>query len=79
MDREIDPAFESLLLEGGVGEDVVKVLKEQKVVSLRIFRAMKEDHSKTAPVQWYACWWPCSVVGVVGEGPQPRSFFTCSS
>ena len=38
----MDPAFESRLLEGGVGEDVIKVLKEQKVLSLRIFRAMKE-------------------------------------
>ena len=32
------------MLERGVGEDVVKVLIEQKVFSLRIFRAMKEDH-----------------------------------
>ena len=39
----MDPAFESRLLEGGVGEDVVKVLIEQKMFSLRIFRAMK-DH-----------------------------------
>lgn len=41
---QMEPAFESLLLEGGVGEDVVRVLKEQKVLSLRVFRAMKEDH-----------------------------------
>ena len=40
----MDPAFESRLLEGGVGEDVIKVLTEQKVLSLRIFRAMKEHH-----------------------------------
>ena len=40
----MDPSFESRLLEAGVGEDVVKVLNKQKVLSLRIFRAMKEDH-----------------------------------
>ena len=40
----MDPAFESHLLEVGVGEEVVKVLKEQKVLSLRVFRALKEDH-----------------------------------
>ena len=41
----MDPAFESRLLEGGVGEYVIKVLTEQKVLSLRIFRAMKEHHN----------------------------------
>ena len=35
--------FESRLMEGGVGEDVARVSKEQ-VLSLRVFRAMKEDH-----------------------------------
>ena len=40
----MDPNFESRLLEGGVGEDVLKVLKQEKVVSHRVFQAMKEDH-----------------------------------
>ena len=40
----MDASFESRLLEAGVGEDVIRVLVEQRVFSLRIFRAMKEDH-----------------------------------
>ena len=41
---EMDPSFQSSLLASGVGEDVVKVLTEQKVFFLRVFRAMKEEH-----------------------------------
>ena len=38
----MDPSFRSSLLESGVGEDVLKVLTKQKVLSERVFRAMKE-------------------------------------
>ena len=40
----MDASFESRLLEVGVGEDVIRVLIQQKVFSLRIFRAIKKDH-----------------------------------
>ena len=40
----MDPAFESRLMGRGIGKDVVKVLEQHKVLSLRVFRAMKEDH-----------------------------------
>lgn len=33
-----------MYIESGVGEDVLKVLTEQKVLSERVFRAMKEEH-----------------------------------
>ena len=40
----MDAAFESRLLESGVGEEVIRVLASQQIISLRVFRAMKEDH-----------------------------------
>ena len=40
----MDQAFVILLGERGIGEGVLKVLEEQKILSLRVFRAMKEDH-----------------------------------
>ena len=39
-----DPFLQSSLLVSGVGEDVEKVLTEQKVFSLRVFRAVKKEH-----------------------------------
>ena len=61
--RRMDPAFERHLLAGGVGEDVVVVLQEQKVLSLRIFRALKKDHMvrllhcSSMPVGGHALLW----------------------
>ena len=40
----MDPAFASLLVERGIGKGILRELEEQKVLSLRIFRAMKQDH-----------------------------------
>ena len=40
----MEPSFKSSLLASGVGEAVVKVLTEQKVLSPRVFRVMKEEH-----------------------------------
>ena len=40
----MEPSFKTSLLASGVGEAVVKVLIEQKVFSLRVFRVMKEEH-----------------------------------
>ena len=34
------------LIESGIGEDVVSVLIEQKVLNERVIRAMKEEHLK---------------------------------
>ena len=36
--------FQSYLLASGVGEDVVRILIEQKVLSKRVFCTMKADH-----------------------------------
>ena len=40
----MDPAFASLLVYCGIGKGILRELEEQKVLSLRIFRAMKQDH-----------------------------------
>ena len=40
----MDPLFDKCLVERGVGETVVNILQGQKITSLRVFRAMKEDH-----------------------------------
>ena len=40
----MDPSFEKLLLDSGIGSSVVRVLQSQKIYSLREFRAMKEQH-----------------------------------
>ena len=38
--------METSLIESGIGEDVVSVLIEQKVLNEHVFRAMKEEHLK---------------------------------
>ena len=40
----MDPSFASLLVERGIGKGVLRVLEEQKVLSQRVLRVMKEDH-----------------------------------
>ena len=40
----MDPSFEKRLLEYGVGRAVLKVLQNQRIHSVRVFRAMKEEH-----------------------------------
>ena len=40
----MEPAFRTSLIESGIGEDVVSVLIEQKVLNEHVFRAMKEEH-----------------------------------
>ena len=42
--HEEEPSFASLLADGGIGKSILRVLEEQKVLSLHLFRAMKEDH-----------------------------------
>ena len=40
----MDPSFEKRLLEYGIGRAVLKVLQNQRIHSVRVFRAMKEEH-----------------------------------
>ena len=40
----MDPTFHSKLIESEVGKDVLNILKQQKVSSQHILRAMKEKH-----------------------------------
>jgi hypothetical protein len=39
----MDPSFEKFLLECGVGKTVVQVLQNQKIFSIRVFRAMQRS------------------------------------
>ena len=53
-------SFVRLLGDRGIGQGVLKVVEEQKILSLRVFRAMKEDRllqCRCMPIGEHALLW----------------------